>query len=89
MVREAVTNLLRHSEARTVSIASYGRGPFLTFVIVNDGAGSTAAGASFSPIGLASLAARCAAAGARLAAGPVDDDRFELKVELAPNRTES
>jgi two-component system, NarL family, sensor histidine kinase DesK len=86
VVREAVTNILRHSEARTVSIAFHANGPRLTLVIVNDGAGSTAAA---SGTGLASLAARCAAAGARLVAGPVDADRFEVKVELPPSRPES
>jgi hypothetical protein len=61
-------------------------------VIVNDGAGGTrsgiAADAPSSGTGLASLAARCAAAGARLVSGPVDDGRFEVRVELAPNGAE-
>jgi two-component system sensor histidine kinase DesK len=93
VVREAVTNILRHSDARTVSIALHGEGPCLTLVIVNDGTGSprsdTAAGAPSSGTGLASLAARCAAAGARLVAGPAGDDRFEVRVELPPSRTET
>ncbi|WP_222262917.1 sensor histidine kinase [Modestobacter marinus] len=88
VVREAVTNVLRHSDARTVSIAFPGTGPRRTLVIVNDGAGGTrsgiAAGAPSAGTGLASLAARCAASGARLVAGPVDDGRFEVRVELAP-----
>ena len=37
VVREAVTNILRHSDARTVSITFNGTDP--TLVIVNDGAG--------------------------------------------------
>ncbi|WP_369134044.1 sensor histidine kinase [Modestobacter sp. I12A-02662] len=90
VVREAVTNILRHSDARTVAIAFPGTGPRRTLVIVNDGAGGTrsgiAAGAPSSGTGLASLAARCAAAGARLASGPADDGRFEVRVELAPGR---
>jgi two-component system, NarL family, sensor histidine kinase DesK len=93
VVREAVTNILRHSDARTVSIALHGKGPYLTLVIVNDGTESprsgTAARAPSSGTGLASLAARCAAAGARLHAGPTDDGRFEVRVELSPSHTET
>jgi two-component system, NarL family, sensor histidine kinase DesK len=92
VVREAVTNILRHSDARMVSIALHGDGRSPTFVVVNDGVGSqqsgTAAEPSSSGTGLASLAARCAAAGARLVAGPRDDGRFEVRVDLAPSRTE-
>ncbi len=86
VVREAVTNILRHSDARRVSIVFPGTGPSPTLVIVNDGAtgarpGSAVAAPS-SGTGLASLAARCAADGARLVAGPADDGRFEVRVEL-------
>ena len=77
VVREAVTNILRHSAARTVSITFDG-----TLVIVNDGADQTA-GETSTGTGLASLAARCASAGARLLARPADDGRFEVRVELA------
>jgi two-component system, NarL family, sensor histidine kinase DesK len=89
VVREAVTNILRHSDARTVSIAFHGNGPGPTLAIVNDGTGSTAAGVPSSGTGLASLAARCAAEGARLVAGPIADGRFEVRVELTPSGTES
>jgi two-component system sensor histidine kinase DesK len=92
VVREAVTNILRHSDARTVSIAFNGMGPCPTLVIVNDGASDsrpgTAPDGSSSGTGLASLAARCAAAGARLVAGPADGGRFEVRVELAPGGVE-
>jgi two-component system, NarL family, sensor histidine kinase DesK len=91
VVREAVTNILRHSDARTVSIAFPGTGPCLALVIVNDAAGSPrsgeAGGSPSSGTGLASLAARCTAAGARLVAGPTDDGKFEVRVELTPNST--
>jgi two-component system sensor histidine kinase DesK len=85
VVREAVTNILRHSDARTVSIAFHrnGRGP--TLAIVNDGTGNMAAGVPSSATGLASLAARCAVDGARLVAGPIADGRFEVRVELTPS----
>ena len=90
VVREAVTNILRHSDARTVSIAFDGSG---TLVIVNDGAARASSGTAAevpSPgTGLASLAARCAAAGARLTAGHAGDDRFEVRVELTPSRIDA
>jgi two-component system sensor histidine kinase DesK len=81
VVREAVTNILKHSAARTVSIG-FESGPCPTLVIVNDGTG-TAEPASFGT-GLASLATRCADAGARLVAGPAGGG-FEVRVELTPS----
>ena len=88
VVREAVTNILRHSEARTVSF-TFHKGPCPTLVIVNDGMGgprsATAADGPSSGTGLGSLAARSAAAGARLVSGPLGDGRFEVRVELAPS----
>jgi two-component system sensor histidine kinase DesK len=88
VVREAVTNILRHSDARTVSFA-FDKGPCPTLVIVNDGAGGsrsgTAADGPSSGTGLGSLTARCAAAGAHLVSGPAGDGRFEVRVELAPS----
>ena len=86
VVREAVTNILRHSDARKVSITFDGTEPCPTLVIMNDGAGrpngGTARDVPSSGTGLAALAARCATAGGRLVAGPADDGRFELRVEL-------
>jgi two-component system sensor histidine kinase DesK len=78
-VREAVTNLLRHSEARQVSIHLTERAGTVTLVIMNDGV-STAASAP--GLGLAGLAERAAQAGARLRTGLVGD-RFEVRLELA------
>jgi two-component system sensor histidine kinase DesK len=90
VVREAVTNILRHSDARMVSITLHGNEQRPTLVVVNDGVGSqrSEAAAASSGTGLASLAARCAAAGARLEAGRRDDGRFEVRVDVAPSRTE-
>lgn len=83
VIREAVTNMLRHSDARTASFTFPGIGACPTLVIVNDGrrpdvpdtdrAGGT---------GLASLAARSAAAGARLTATATAADTFEVRLEL-------
>jgi two-component system, NarL family, sensor histidine kinase DesK len=91
VVREAVTNILRHSDARKVSIAFNGTERGSTLVIVNDGArgpkGGTAFDGSSSGTGLAALAARCATAGGRLVSGPANDGKFEVRVELPPSGT--
>ncbi|TWD73158.1 two-component system sensor histidine kinase DesK [Kribbella amoyensis] len=75
VVREAVTNILRHSDARSVRVTF----DAATLLIVNDGVRSGPSGAG---TGLGSLAARCASTGCRLSAGPVGDGSFEVKVEL-------
>jgi two-component system sensor histidine kinase DesK len=89
VVREAVTNILRHSDARKVSITFDGTEPCPTLVIVNDGAGRPKDGPApdgpSSGTGLAGLAARCASAGGRLVSGPANDGRFEVRVELPPS----
>jgi two-component system sensor histidine kinase DesK len=91
VVREAVTNILRHSDARKVSITFDGTERCCTLMIVNDGArpakGGTAPDGPSSGTGLAVLAARCATAGGRLVSGPANDGRFEVRVELPPSGT--
>jgi two-component system, NarL family, sensor histidine kinase DesK len=91
VVREAVTNILRHSDARKVSITFDGTERGSTLVIMNDGAGrrkgGTAPDGPSSGTGLAVLAARCATAGGRLVSGPANDGRFEVRVELPPSGT--
>ena len=86
VVREAVTNILRHSDARKVSITFKGTERYSTLVIGNDGAAGRSGGpvpdGPSSGTGLAALAARCAAAGGRLVSGPGKDGRFEVRVEL-------
>jgi two-component system sensor histidine kinase DesK len=89
VVREAVTNILRHSDARKVSITFDGTDPCPTLVIVNDGTrrpkDDAAPDRPSSGTGLAVLAARCASAGGRLVSGPATDGSFEVRVELPPN----
>jgi signal transduction histidine kinase len=58
--------------------------PSATLVVANDGVGS-GAGAPGSGSGLAALAGRCREVGARLGHGPAGDDRFEVRVVLAPD----
>jgi two-component system, NarL family, sensor histidine kinase DesK len=97
-VREGVTNILRHSQAETCSIAA-GRSDSLVWLeIINDGAGasaqqsgsaepSAAAGARASAAaetgsGLAGLAARAAALGGLATGERTGRGQFRLSVEL-------
>jgi two-component system sensor histidine kinase DesK len=81
-VREAITNILRHSEARHVRITLAGDRDSAELVIVNDRP-RTRTGDHRPGIGLAGLADRAAQLGARLATTH-SDDAFEVRVELAP-----
>ncbi len=77
VVREAVTNVLRHSDARRVRIRYAER----SVVVVDDGsAGSVAAG---DGSGLATLRDDLAPLGARLHSGPRADGGFEVRLALA------
>ncbi len=91
VVREAVTNILRHSDARKVSITLDRTERCSTLLIVNDGAGRPKGGTTTdrppSGTGLAAMAARCATAGGRLMFGPANDGGFEVRVELPPSGT--
>jgi two-component system sensor histidine kinase DesK len=79
-VREGVTNILRHSQAETCSIAA-GRSASLVWLeIINDGAGASAAAENGS--GLAGLAARAAALGGLAAGERTGRGQFRLSVEL-------
>lgn len=79
-VREAVTNLLRHSDARNAAIRISATSALVTLSVDNDGAAAPSPGSEMSGTGLASLGARCAAAGAGLTAGPRGEDRFSLSL---------
>ncbi len=78
VIREAVTNLLRHSEARTASILISATTSLVTLRVVNDGFRKGSQESAAGGTGLAALSARCAAVGASLIAGPSGEDRFEL-----------
>lgn len=78
VVRESVTNLLRHSDAARVSVDLTAGDAGSTLVVVNDGlrpAGGTAG------TGLPALAERAARSGGRLSWGPVGG-LFEVRLEL-------
>ena len=79
VVREGITNVVRHSRAQTVKITVGGR----AIEIIDDGRGCNGQPGG---TGLAGLAERAAALGGRLVAGPVDTadpmHGFRLRVEV-------
>ncbi|MEU6034571.1 histidine kinase [Actinomadura sp. NPDC047616] len=90
VLREAVTNVLRHSRPSRCAITADRVDEYVRLRVVNDGApadgdtngdtdgdtdGDTGGGQ-----GLGNLTARVSAAGGRLDAGPAGDGRYELRV---------
>ncbi len=77
-VREASTNLLRHSTAATCSISVRADEPGVVFEVLNDGAGRSSGRLG----GLAGLAERARALDGVVAAGRVGREGFRLQVAV-------
>jgi len=90
VLREAVTNILRHSAATACIIEAHARGGTLWLRIVNDGMGQpadrTATAAAGGGRGLPNLAARVRAAGGQFTAGAADGV-FELTAQIPLDAT--
>lgn len=88
VLREGVTNILRHSDAGCVWIGLADAEATLGLTIINDGIRDPRGVRSdmSSGSGLASLSARCRALGARLQAGTDSDGHFRLTVEMRTDR---
>ncbi|WEH39066.1 histidine kinase [Streptomyces sp. AM 2-1-1] len=92
VLREGVTNLLRHSQPRTCSIttkteeqAGRGQPAQVVLTLVNDGVGTgsfVSAGSAPTGTGLGNLAVRVSAVGGRLKAGTVEEGVFQLSVRV-------
>jgi two-component system sensor histidine kinase DesK len=76
VVREATTNVLRHSDARTVTVAFHAGDDGVELSVTDDGRGGNAPAGT----GLSGLAERVAAVGGRLAYGPGERSGFRLTV---------
>jgi two-component system, NarL family, sensor histidine kinase DesK len=74
VVREATTNVLRHSGARSVTVDLRSAGDGVTLTVTDDGRG----GAGARGTGLAGLAERVEALGGRLETGAADGRGFRL-----------
>jgi two-component system, NarL family, sensor histidine kinase DesK len=81
VLREAVTNILRHSSARQCTIVTAASGGVLQLSVSNDGAAGPAAGDGGSGHGLANLTARVETAGGHLTCCQAGG-RFELIAEI-------
>jgi two-component system sensor histidine kinase DesK len=80
-VREATTNVIRHSDARHCAIRIAVAGEEATLEVTDDGQAESANGDG-GGTGLHGLAERAAAAGGRMAAGPRPDGGYELQVRV-------
>ncbi|WP_438294121.1 histidine kinase [Streptomyces sp. HUAS TT7] len=85
VVREAVTNVVRHSAASRCEIVVEGTPERVTLTVTDNGKGAPAAPAPTPRIGgtgLKGLTERLAAAGGSLTAGPVPRNGFRVTAEL-------
>jgi two-component system, NarL family, sensor histidine kinase DesK len=82
VLREAVTNALRHSSARTCSVEACQRGETVRLRVANDGVQRAAVGgAGRNGCGLDNMAARLEAIGGRLTAGVTNHGWFSVLAE--------
>jgi two-component system sensor histidine kinase DesK len=87
-LREAVTNVVKHSGARTCRISLQAADGVAALEVVDDGRGAIGEGAG---TGLNGLARRVQALGGAFEAGPSEAGGFRLRVKLgaaAPPRTQ-
>jgi two-component system, NarL family, sensor histidine kinase DesK len=80
-VREGVTNVVRHSRARSCTIRLARRADLATAEIVDDGSGNGGATGE-SGCGLAGLIERAAAEGGHVDAGPIAQGGFRLAIDV-------
>jgi two-component system sensor histidine kinase DesK len=88
VLREAVTNILRHSSASYCTLEMTAEAGLMRLQISNDGSVSTPAAAGRAGNGLANLTARVEAAAGRLTSGRVGH-RFDLVAEIPLSATGS
>jgi signal transduction histidine kinase len=87
VLREGVTNMLRHSKAEWCEITVTQQGGQVSMEIVNDGVPSTPAEpVRNSGSGIMNLSARVASLGGQLTAGPDNAGRYRLHVTAPVSR---
>ena len=91
VVREAVTNVVRHSDATTCSFMVDGTPERVRLTVTDDGRGQTAEppAPGIGGTGLKGLTERLAAAGGSLTAGPGPDGGFVVTAELPVDATDA
>ncbi|MFJ3621854.1 sensor histidine kinase [Streptomyces iakyrus] len=82
VVQEALTNVVRHAEAQTVTVELMGRGSELEVTVTDDGRGARAVSRRGGH-GLVGIRERAAAHGGEAVAGPgADGHGFEVRVRI-------
>jgi two-component system, NarL family, sensor histidine kinase DesK len=81
VLREAVTNVLRHSAARNCAIAANQEGKMITLTVINDGVPQPVKSGTGGH-GLRNLARRLEAIGGELTTGGSNDDQFSLSATV-------
>ncbi|WP_328889277.1 sensor histidine kinase [Streptomyces sp. NBC_00316] len=91
VVREAVTNVVRHSNATTCSFVVDGTGERVRLTVTDDGRGQAAEppAPGIGGTGLKGLTERLAAAGGSLTAGPGQGGGFVVVAELPVDTTDA
>ncbi|MFE7791170.1 sensor histidine kinase [Streptomyces sp. NPDC057460] len=91
VVREAVTNVVRHSDATTCSFTVDGTAERVRLTVTDDGRGQGAEppAPGIGGTGLKGLTERLAAAGGSLTAGPGPDGGFGVTAELPVDATDA
>jgi two-component system, NarL family, sensor histidine kinase DesK len=79
VLREAVTNVVKHSGARSCRVSLQAAAGVTALEVVDDGRGPAGGNAG---VGLAGLAARVRALGGAFEAGPGEGGGFRLRVRL-------
>lgn len=82
MIREGVTNVIRHSDGRQCEIDVRHRGGQATVEVRDDGHGASAVRLPSGGHGLAGLRERVTAAGGTLQAGPHPGGGYRLTVRI-------
>jgi signal transduction histidine kinase len=81
ILREALTNVVRHSSARHVDVKVLRRGDVLAVIVCDDGRG-IAPGAGGSGFGITGMRERAASVGGSLEVGPGSDGGFLVEALL-------
>lgn len=86
VLREAVTNVLRHSAARNCAIEASQKGAMITLAVTNDGV-SRPAKSGTGGQGLRNLTSRLEDIGGTLSTANIDDHQFSLSVVVPAQET--
>jgi two-component system sensor histidine kinase DesK len=81
-VREGVTNVIRHSRARSCTISITRSGATVNVEVVDDGAGPSISAMKTEGSGLRGLVERVTAHGGRVTTGSLEGRGFRLRVEI-------